>query len=107
VSTVIGAEATTIFGSLIQSDAFETLIDARQKAGLRADLGISARDYLDAMRLRGQIQEAFRAIFGGVAVMVGVGRGTPASRLDEPLDRRSPSLNPVTPPPGRQGNPAL
>ena len=106
VSTIIGAEGGTIFAQLLESDAFETLVDAKQKAGLRAGLAIAARDYLQAMRIRTQIRDAFRALFQTIDVLVGVGRPGPASRVDAPLDQR-PSLHPAAPPPGRAGNPAL
>src|SRR5262249_27500602 len=89
-------EAGAIFGELIESKAFEQLVDAKQKAGLRAGLDLSARDYLHAMRIRVQIQDAFRALFKDVDVIVGVGRGTPASHIDEPLDRRPGRLTRAT-----------
>jgi aspartyl-tRNA(Asn)/glutamyl-tRNA(Gln) amidotransferase subunit A len=107
VSAIIGAEAGSIFGHLIESDAFQQLVDAKQKEGLRADLAITARDYLQAMRIRMLVQEAFRALFRRVDVLVGVGRPGPASRLDQPLDSRPSSLNPATAPPDRPANPAL
>ena len=88
VGTIIGAEEGAVFGPLIESEAFQTLVDAKQKAGLRAALGITARDYLDAMRLRVEVQRAFGDLFRDVDVLVGVGRPGPAPPLDEPLDRR-------------------
>ena len=60
-SSVIVGEASAIFSDLIESTAFEQLVDAKQKAGLRAGMDLSARDYLNAMRIRVQIQDAFRA----------------------------------------------
>jgi aspartyl-tRNA(Asn)/glutamyl-tRNA(Gln) amidotransferase subunit A len=105
VATIIGAEASTIFAGLIESDAFQTLVDAKQKAGLRADLGIAARDYLNAMRIRARVQQAFRDLFRQVDVLVGVGRPGPATPIDQPLDRRA-SRRPA-PPPARPANPAL
>lgn len=86
VSTVIFAEGSAAFAPLIESAEFETLVDAKQKAGLRAGLNVAARDYIDALRARTRIQEAFREIFGEVDVLVSGGRGAPASRVDEPLD---------------------
>ncbi|HXI16963.1 MAG TPA: amidase [Chloroflexota bacterium] len=86
VSTVIFAEGSTSFARLIESDRFEELIDAKQKAGLRAGLAVTARDYLDAMRVRSLIQEAFRGLFRDVNVLVSGGRGPPAGRIGEPLD---------------------
>jgi Asp-tRNA(Asn)/Glu-tRNA(Gln) amidotransferase A subunit family amidase len=88
VSTVISAEGSTAFASLIESDRFEELIDAKQKAGLRAGLLLTAREYLDAMRIRSQVCEAFRALFRDVDVLVSGARGAPASGIDEALDTR-------------------
>jgi aspartyl-tRNA(Asn)/glutamyl-tRNA(Gln) amidotransferase subunit A len=106
VGTIIGAEGGSVFGPLIESEAFETLVDAKQKAGLRAALGITARDYLDAMRLRVEVQRAFRDLFRDVDVLIGVGRPGPAPPLDEPLDRR-PAPQPEAEPDDRPANPAL
>jgi aspartyl-tRNA(Asn)/glutamyl-tRNA(Gln) amidotransferase subunit A len=106
VSTIIGAEGGAVFGPLIESEAFQTLVDAKQKAGLRAALGISARDYLDAMRLRVEVQRAFGDLFRGVDVLIGVGLPGPAPLLDEPLDRR-PAPRPAAEPDDRPANPAL
>lgn len=86
VQVIIGAEAASVFGSFIESDAFELLVDGRQKAGLRAALSISARDYLTAMRVRRKVQDAFRAIFQEVDVLLSPARPGPAPPIDEPLD---------------------
>lgn len=90
VSTIINAEGSAIFAGLIESDAFEELADAKQKAGLRAGLSISARDYLDAMRIRRLIQEAFHAIFRRADVLLSTGRSGPATPIDQPLDAPRP-----------------
>ncbi len=86
VQVIIGAEAASVFGPFIESDAFELLVDGRQKAGLRAALSISARDYLTAMRVRRKVQEAFHAIFREVDVLLSPARPGPATPIDEPLD---------------------
>lgn len=106
VRTILGAEGATIFAGLIESQDFELLVDEKQKAGLRADSAITAREYLNAMRLRALVQDAFRHVFEGVDVLIGVGRPGPATRVDEPLDGRPSSINPP-PPSGSGGNPAL
>jgi Asp-tRNA(Asn)/Glu-tRNA(Gln) amidotransferase A subunit family amidase len=107
VTTIIGAEGGTVFAGLIESDAFESLVDAKQKAGLRAGLRITARDYLQAMRVRVQVQRAFADLFGAVDVLIGLGRPGPATPVDEPLDRRPSSLQPAPAVPDRPSNPAL
>ena len=109
VGTVLGAEAGAIFGDLIESDALELLVDAKQKAGLRAYLGISARDYLDAMRLRVRVQQAFRDLFTRIDVLVCGGRPGPATPIDQPLDARPPAAESraADERPRRPANPAL
>src|SRR5205814_7117620 len=59
VQSVYGAEGGEIFAELIEGPRFEELVDARQKAGLRASLDIKARDYLQAQRLRTLLIERF------------------------------------------------
>ncbi len=90
VSTIIAAEGATEHAQLIESDAFESLVDEKQRAGLRAGLAITARAYLEAMRVRTRVQQAFRDLFGRVDVLVSVGRTRGASRIDEPLDTAPP-----------------
>jgi aspartyl-tRNA(Asn)/glutamyl-tRNA(Gln) amidotransferase subunit A len=84
VRTVIGAEMATIFGELIRGPRFEELIDEQQKAGIRLALETPATAYLDAMRARGLIQEAFRDLFRRVDVVVSFGRPRGATAIDEP-----------------------
>jgi aspartyl-tRNA(Asn)/glutamyl-tRNA(Gln) amidotransferase subunit A len=87
VGTVFGAEGGTIFAELIESDRFEELVDARQKAGLRATLEIRARDYLQAMRLRVRLAEAFADIFKSADVILTAGRVITATPITQPLDQ--------------------
>ena len=67
----------------------EQVADRRQIAGLKAGLKIPARDYLKAMRLRGQIQQALRKLLTDIDVLVSPTRFGPASRITDPLDRPS------------------
>ena len=96
VGTVYGAEGATIFADLIESDRFEELVDARQKAGLRAALEIPARDYLQAMRLRVRLKEAFAKIFEDADVMLTAGRTITATPITQALDL--PPTSASTPP---------
>jgi len=106
VGTVYGAEGATIFAELIEGDRFEELVDARQKAGLRAALEIKARDYLQAMRLRVRLSEAFDEIFRDADVILSVGRAITATPVTQPLD--SPPTTASNPPQTRRpGNLAL
>jgi len=103
VGTVYGAEGATIFAELIEGERFEELVDARQKAGLRAALEIRARDYLQAMRLRVRLSQAFDEIFQGADVILSAGRTITATPLTQPLDI-PPSTASNPPPSRRPGN---
>ncbi len=106
VVTVYAAEGATIFAELIESERFEELVDARQKAGLRAALDIRARDYLQAMRLRVRVSAAFAEIFRDADVILSVGRAITATPITQALD--SPPTTASNPPPSkRPGNIAL
>jgi aspartyl-tRNA(Asn)/glutamyl-tRNA(Gln) amidotransferase subunit A len=89
VSTIIAAEAATIFADIIRDGRIDTLNDARQAAGLKAGLEISASDYLQAMRIRRLAQEALAGLFSGVDVIVSPARYGVAPPVKEPLDRPS------------------
>ena len=103
VGTVYGAEGATIFAELIEGEHFEELVDARQKAGLRAALDIRARDYLQAMRLRTTLARSFAEIFQGADAILSVGRAITATPITQPLD--SPPTTASNPQPSkRPGN---
>jgi aspartyl-tRNA(Asn)/glutamyl-tRNA(Gln) amidotransferase subunit A len=104
VQTVYGAEGAEIFAELIEGPRFEQLVDARQKAGLRAALEIKARDYLHAMRLRSSLQGAFGAIFEDVDVILSVGRAITATPITQPLDSPPTTASAGPPPDKRPGN---
>jgi len=84
--TIIAAEGSTAFEGLIRSPRLRQLADRRQQIGLRAGLEVTAVSYLNAMRLRRLLQDAFARLFSDVDVIVAPSRLVPASRLDEPLD---------------------
>ncbi|HVV44217.1 MAG TPA: amidase, partial [Bryobacteraceae bacterium] len=52
ISTIIGAESASIFEELITSGQVDQLADPSQAEGLKAKLGITATQYLKAMRIR-------------------------------------------------------
>jgi len=83
---VIRAEGSTIFQDLIDSPRLKDLADQRQALGLVAGLEVSARDYLNAMRVRRLLQEAFARIFTEVDILLAPARPGPAPRVDEPID---------------------
>jgi aspartyl-tRNA(Asn)/glutamyl-tRNA(Gln) amidotransferase subunit A len=86
VDTVIEAEAGSVFEPLIRSGKVDQLADKKQIAGLKACLGISAPDYLKAMRIRGEIKQAFRRLYADVDVLLAPARYGPATKLSDPLD---------------------
>lgn len=88
--TVISAEGSAVFEPLIRGGGVEQLADQKQIAGLKAGLEIHAKDYLRAMRIRSMMQEAMRRLFADYDVLVSPSRFGPASKIDQPLDRRQP-----------------
>jgi len=86
--TIIQAEGSTVFESLIQSDQLDRMPDERQKAGLRAGLELPARDYLRAMRIRRLIQEKMREVFTHVDLVLSYSTRGPATGINEALDRQ-------------------
>lgn len=97
ISTIIGAEGASIFEPLITSNRINELADRAQIAGLKADLEIPALAYLKAMRVRRLIQDAFRALFGDVDVLIAPGRLGPATPINQPLDQERPGPAPKDP----------
>ena len=86
VSTVIAAEAGTIFADLIESDRLDLMPDEKQKSGLRAGLEVKARDYLQAMRLRTVLAQRMREIFRTCDVILTAGRTVTATPIERALD---------------------
>jgi aspartyl-tRNA(Asn)/glutamyl-tRNA(Gln) amidotransferase subunit A len=84
---IIDTEGAAAFEELITSGKVEQLADARQIAGLKAGLEVSARDYLRAMRIRRMIQQELRKLLADVDILVSPARFGPASKISEPLDR--------------------
>jgi aspartyl-tRNA(Asn)/glutamyl-tRNA(Gln) amidotransferase subunit A len=70
ISCIIDSEAVSVFETLIRSGRVDQLADQGQIDGLKASMNYSALDYLKAMRIRTQIQQAFRALFASVDLLV-------------------------------------
>jgi aspartyl-tRNA(Asn)/glutamyl-tRNA(Gln) amidotransferase subunit A len=101
------SEAASIFRPFIEGGQVQELIDEGQKIGLVAALSIPAKDYLDAFRLRGQIQAALGALFEKYDALVSPSRIAPAPRLDvdfnpPPRPGERPPAPPATPPPNAE-----
>jgi aspartyl-tRNA(Asn)/glutamyl-tRNA(Gln) amidotransferase subunit A len=104
-TTLYTAEAASIFRPFIESGKVNELIDETQKAGLIAALSLPATDYLDAMRIRAQIQDSIAKLFEKYDALVAPSRTAPAPRLDVNFDAPPPpkpgeQKPPAAPPPG-------
>jgi aspartyl-tRNA(Asn)/glutamyl-tRNA(Gln) amidotransferase subunit A len=114
-STIIVAEACSIFEPLISSGKVDQLADPKQIAGLNAGLEISAQDYLKAMRIRTIVQQKIRRLFADVDVLLAPSRLGPAPKVSEPLDHhtsespepKDPGLSALIPAGNLAGIPAI
>jgi Asp-tRNA(Asn)/Glu-tRNA(Gln) amidotransferase A subunit family amidase len=70
IGTVIDVEGASVFETFIRDGRVDQLADPTQINGLKASLNYNALDYLKAMRVRSQVQLAFRNIFANVDVLV-------------------------------------
>jgi aspartyl-tRNA(Asn)/glutamyl-tRNA(Gln) amidotransferase subunit A len=95
---VVSAEGSSVFQDLIESGGVNQLADQQQIAGLKAGLGIAAKDYLKAMRARRLMQDAFRKLFVDFEVLLSFSCPGPATKITEPLDKE-----PDRPKPARKG----
>lgn len=97
VSTIIAAEASSIFEDLIEDGSIRQLIDERQAEGLAAAASITAATYLRACRVRSLIKADFAKLFRTVDVIFTPSRYSVAPPIDEPLDK--PAASPGAPQP--------
>jgi len=88
--TIYFAEAASIFRPLIESEKLQQLADESQKVGLAAALSISATDYLDACRLRTQIQNELGRAVEKFDVIVAPSRMRPAPRVGADFNAQAP-----------------
>jgi aspartyl-tRNA(Asn)/glutamyl-tRNA(Gln) amidotransferase subunit A len=86
IGTIIDSEAASSFELFIKSGTVDQLADQSQIAGLKASLNYSALDYLKAMRVRSQIQTAFRDVFAGLDLLVAPTHFGLPDRADQPFD---------------------
>ncbi|MDQ2842658.1 MAG: amidase [Acidobacteriota bacterium] len=86
IGTIIDSEGASIFEQFIRSGQVDQLADQSQIDGLKASLAYSAIDYLKAMRVRTQIQTAFREVFANVDLLVAPSHFRPPDRADQPFD---------------------
>ncbi len=87
VSTIIGAEAATIFEPLISSGQVDQLADAKQIAAFKAAAEIKATDYLRAMRVRRIARDAIHEMFIDYDLLLAPTRLGTAPPISQPLDQ--------------------
>jgi aspartyl-tRNA(Asn)/glutamyl-tRNA(Gln) amidotransferase subunit A len=92
IGTIIDSEAASIFEVFIRSGQVEGLADQDQIAGLKASMNYSALDYLKAMRVRAQIQTAFRKLFSELDLLIAPTDFSLPDRADQPFDETTPKL---------------
>ncbi len=100
ISTIIGAEAASVFEPLIRGGGVDQLADARQIAAFKAAADIKATEYLKAMRVRRLIQQEVNGLFANCDILVAPARLGPAPPVDQPLDRPPAPAAPTSPTPG-------
>ncbi len=93
ISAIIESEAASIFEVLIRGGGVDTLADQSQIIGLKASMNYSAVDYLKAMRVRSQIQTAFRKLFADLDLLLAPTYFSLPERADQPFDE-SPRKHP-------------
>jgi aspartyl-tRNA(Asn)/glutamyl-tRNA(Gln) amidotransferase subunit A len=103
IGTIIDSDAASIFETLIRSGKVDQLADQEQISGLKAALNYSAIDYLKAMRIRRQIQAAFREMFTNLDILIAPTRKTIADLANVPFDQQHPEKQPPEHPRGFYG----
>ena len=90
IGTIIDAEGASVFEQLIREGKVDQLADQSQIDGLKASITYSALDYLKAMRVRTQIQMAFRDLFANLDLLIAPARFNLPDRADQPFDQTEP-----------------
>ncbi|MBI3404318.1 MAG: amidase, partial [Acidobacteria bacterium] len=94
--TLYQAEMASIFRPFIESEKLQMLVDETQKVGMVASLSLTAADYLDAFRIRAEIQIALGKLFEQFEAIVAPSRLAPANRIDTDFNATSPLARPAT-----------
>ncbi len=114
-NTIISGDAASIFEKLIRSGEVDQLADRRQIAGLKASLDIPATEYLKAMRIRSEVQNAFQNLFVNMDLLLTPTALTVASKITDPVGQaptgrarpKSRGLNGLIPAGNLAGLPAI
>ncbi len=80
---ISSGEGGAALRQLIEGDGLARVASREQAAYLRASLEITAADYIDAMRVRVLIREAFRRLFDSVDVIVSYTQPGPPPSIDQ------------------------
>jgi aspartyl-tRNA(Asn)/glutamyl-tRNA(Gln) amidotransferase subunit A len=89
-TTIIAAEAASIFEDLVKTNQVDQLADQFQAQQLREAMGTPAVEYLRAMRLRRVVQDEMRKLFLDYDVFLTPSILTPATKLDQRVDVETP-----------------
>ncbi len=100
--TLYSSEAASIFRPFIESGRVQELLDETQKSGLVAALSTPVADYLDAWRIRGEIQAAMGKMFAEFDALVAPSRTAPAPKIDADLSASPPPRAPAERPAGER-----
>jgi aspartyl-tRNA(Asn)/glutamyl-tRNA(Gln) amidotransferase subunit A len=84
-STIIGAEAGSIFETFIRSGKVDELADQKQIAGLKASLELKSTDYLKAMRVRRLVQAEAQHLFADFDILLSPSRFGVATKVSDPI----------------------
>lgn len=87
ISVIQRAEACSSFWPLIRDGRLEELQDEGMKVNLASGVTISAIEYIQANRLRNQIQQEIRKVFETVDVIIAPSIQFVASRLGDDLEK--------------------
>lgn len=90
IGAIIDSEAASVFEQFIRSGQVDQLADQSQIDGLKASLTYSALDYLKAMRVRTQVQTAFRDLFAELDLLVAPTHFSLPDHSDQPFDETEP-----------------
>jgi aspartyl-tRNA(Asn)/glutamyl-tRNA(Gln) amidotransferase subunit A len=89
IATIIGAEGATNFAPIIEGPRLAQVQDVKARASMVACLEITARDYLDALRIRRLVQGAFVSLFRTVDLIVTFTIPSTAIPADVPFEEFS------------------
>lgn len=87
ISAVIAAEGGSVFREIIEDGRVQTLRDPVGRRGGYAYLVTYAVDYVDAMRRRVQLRQAFRTLFESIDAIVAPTFATVAYPIDTTFDK--------------------